>query len=292
MRRPENECCFPAQVATVLSMELDQSMKMSWLLRPCIGGALLAAVLGLTSAAEPVVTPAVPRLPTAYKHSKGLLEPSLKLSQKSPGQPTVALTFDACMGQVDHRILDTLVDQRIPATIFVTARWLKRNGPAFAVMQSHPDLFEIEDHGSNHIPAVDRPASIYGIASAGSPDAVAAEVEGGTAAIVKAGAARPMFFRGATAKYTASSIKQIEAMGYKIAGYSVNGDGGSLLGKVGTQKHFASARDGDVIIAHINQPTHAAGEGVVAGILDLKARGYRFVLLRDQPEVLGKTASR
>jgi len=251
--------------------------------------ALAAASFCLTSAAAPTVTP-----PAAHRHGHAgrLVEPTLKLSVKSPGQPAVALTFDACMGAVDHRILDTLVEKRIPATIFVTGRWLKHNAEAFAVLRAHPDLFEIEDHGANHVPAIDRPVSVYGIPGAGSPEAVAAEVEGGTAAILAAGGIRPTFFRGATAKYTPSSIQQIEAMGYRIAGYSVNGDGGSLLGKAGTQKRFASARDGDVIIAHINQPTHEAGEGVVAGIEDLQSRGYRFVLLRDQAEILGHTASR
>ena len=80
-------------------------------------------------------------------------------------------------------------------------------------------------------------------------------------------------------------------MGYKVAGYSVNGDGGSLLGRVATERNYARAKDGDVIISHINQPTHEAGEGVVAGILNLKKRGYHFVLLRDQPEVLKLSAN-
>jgi peptidoglycan/xylan/chitin deacetylase (PgdA/CDA1 family) len=251
--------------------------------------ALAVSVSGLAGAAMPT-TPVL--LPKPHAHASHLLEPTLKLGTTTPGQTTVALTFDACMGKADHRILDTLVDNHIPATIFVTGRWLKHNAEAFAIMQAHPDLFEIEDHGLNHIPAVDRPASIYGIKSAGSPEAVALEVEGGTDAIVKAGAPRPKFFRGATAKYTPSSIKQIEALGYKIAGYSVNGDGGSLLGRVATERNYARAKDGDVIISHINQPTHAAGEGVVAGILALQKRGYHFVLLRDQPEVLGQTAQR
>jgi peptidoglycan/xylan/chitin deacetylase (PgdA/CDA1 family) len=264
----------------------DRTMKFGMLGVCAVGG--LMVLPGLSeSATDPVPAPLVAR-----PHASRLIEPTLKLAEKSSKQPTVALTFDACMGKVDDRILNTLIDNRIPATIFVTARWLKRNAQAFAVMQAHPDLFEIEDHGANHVPAVDRVTSIFGIKAAGSPQAVADEVEGGAAAIVMAGAPKPVFFRGATAKYTQSSIKAIEAMGYKVAGYSVNGDGGSLLGRLGAERRFKSARDGDVIIAHINQPTHEAGEGVVAGILDLKKRGYRFVLLRDQPEVLGLTASR
>jgi len=235
--------------------------------------------------------PASGAVAPTVKRNHRLIEPSLRLSAKSSGAPEVALTFDACMGKVDHRILDMLVDEKIPATIFVTARWLKRNPEAFAVLKTHPDLFEIEDHGANHVPAVERAVSIYGIKAAGSPEAVAAEVSGGAEAIVQAGAARPLWFRGATAKYSTQSIAQIEAMGYKIAGFSINGDGGSLLGDRITERRIAAAKDGDVIISHINQPDHGAGDGVVRGVMDLKKRGYRFVLLRDQDEVM-KSAAR
>ena len=54
-----------------------------------------------------------------------------------------------------------------------------------------------------------------------------------------------------------------------------------LLGAGAAAKHIASAKDGDVIIAHINQPTHEAGEGVVRGLLALKARGVIFTRLDD-----------
>jgi peptidoglycan/xylan/chitin deacetylase (PgdA/CDA1 family) len=70
-------------------------------------------------------------------------------------------------------------------------------------------------------------------------------------------------------------------MGYRIAGYSLNGDGGSLLDAKVAARRIANARDGDVIIAHVNQPTHAAGAGVAQGVLALKKRGFSFVLLRD-----------
>ncbi|MDQ0320592.1 peptidoglycan/xylan/chitin deacetylase (PgdA/CDA1 family) [Pararhizobium capsulatum DSM 1112] len=213
-----------------------------------------------------------------------LSEPALKIQPSGKGHaPRVALTFDACSGQTDMRILQTLVDNAIPATIFVTARWLRRNDAALAVMKAHPDLFEIENHGAMHVPPVDRPALIYGIAAGGSPKAVAAEVEGGAAAMRERGL-EPHWYRGATAKYTLSSIAEIRMLGFRIAGYSVNGDDGSLLGAAGAEKRFRSARDGDVIIAHINQPTHAAGQGVARGILALKAKGYSFAKLDDATE--------
>jgi peptidoglycan/xylan/chitin deacetylase (PgdA/CDA1 family) len=210
-----------------------------------------------------------------------LLEPSLRLENHKGDAPRVALTLDACSGKVDRRILDILVRERIPATIFVTARWLKHNAEAVALFKAHPDLFEIEDHGRDHIAAVDTVTTIYGVRSAGSPDGVTLEVGGGADAMRAAGLDRPHWFRGATAKYSASAIALIEAMGYRVAGYSLNGDGGSLLGAKETARRIAQAKDGDVIIAHINQPGHAAGAGVAEGVMALKRRGFDFVLLRD-----------
>lgn len=209
----------------------------------------------------------------------GLVEPSLHIERGGAGVTHVALTLDACSGQTDQRILGVLVENDIPATIFVTARWIRHNQPSLAVMKSRPDLFEIENHGENHVPAVDRPVAVYGIAAAGSPEAVRSEVEGGAHAIMQAGFPAPRWFRGATARYSPSAIAAIRAMGYEIAGYSVNGDGGSLLPARVAERKIAEARNGDVVIAHINQPTHEAGAGVVRGILALKARGVVFTRL-------------
>jgi len=244
-----------------------------------LGSALLLAAASSTFAAE--VPPAVPAHPPAATGPK-LVEPHLHIARSNiAGHARVALTFDACMGEADERILSTLVNERIPATIFVTARWLKRNPKAVAVFLRNPDLFELENHGEKHIPAIDKPVLVYGIPSAGSPDAVRQEVEGGAAAMLASGIPAPHWFRGSTAKYDLSAIGQIRAMGYRIAGYSVNGDGGSLLGAAVTEKRISSAGDGDVVISHINQPTHAAGEGVARALVDLKAKGTEFVRLQD-----------
>ena len=215
-----------------------------------------------------------------------LLEPSLHLKPSAvAGETRIALTLDACGDRTDNRILSALVDNNIPATIFVTGLWLKRNKVAFAIMRAHPELFEIEDHGARHIPAVDTPVRIYGIRAAGSPEAVDAEVRGGATAIEKAGGDAPRWFRGATAKYSATSMKEIEGLGFRVAGYSINADGGSLLPAATTEKRVAAAKDGDVIIAHINQPSHSAGAGLVKGLLELKARGVSFVRLQDADEI-------
>jgi peptidoglycan/xylan/chitin deacetylase (PgdA/CDA1 family) len=241
------------------------------------------------TAADISGTPAAPVADTgsslSHKRSsqpQKLVEPHLHVSRSGNARaPRIALTFDACMGKADERILTTLVRERVPATVFVTARWLRSNPQAVAVFLQNPDLFELENHGENHVPAVDLPVAIYGIAAAGSPEAVGREVARGAEAMLAAGLPAPRWFRGATARYDLSAIHEIRNMGYRIAGYSLNGDDGSLLGAQATEKRIASAKDGDVVISHINQPTHAAGEGIARAILALKARGIAFVKLAD-----------
>ncbi|AYC99557.1 polysaccharide deacetylase family protein [Neorhizobium sp. NCHU2750] len=256
------------------------------MMRPFLKAGLLLIAGGMAALPAHATDAAkawVPVEPTHREQKVKLVEPHLHLAKAEIGRakPRVALTFDACMGAVDERILQTLVKERVPATIFVTARWLRKNQPSVALFLANPDLFEIENHGENHIPAIDVAVPVYGIPSAGSPEAVAREVGKGAEAMIAAGLPAPRWFRGATAKYDASSIDEIRKMGYRIAGYSLNGDEGSLLGTAAADKRIAAARDGDVVISHINQPTHAAGEGVASAILKLKARGVEFVRLSD-----------
>jgi peptidoglycan/xylan/chitin deacetylase (PgdA/CDA1 family) len=208
-----------------------------------------------------------------------LLEPHMNIALGRSDGPHVALTFDACTGKVDDRILGALIENNIPATIFVTKRWLKRNPEAIARLRARPDLLEIENHGAKHLPAIDETVLAYGLAAAGTPQAVTNEVADGAAAVAAIFGKEPHWFRGATALYTASSEKLITDMHFKIAGFSISGDGGAGFSAQKTAKTIGAAHDGDVIIAHINQPKKPAGAGVVEGILKLKADGFVFVTL-------------
>ncbi|GEO84299.1 MULTISPECIES: polysaccharide deacetylase family protein [Alphaproteobacteria] len=230
------------------------------------------------------VPPATTAPPLAPFKPGSLKEPRLHVEKGGQSAPRVALTLDACSGQTDRRILDVLMAEEIPATIFVTGRWIRRNAEALALMAGRPDLFEIENHGLNHVPAIDRPGSVYGIETAGSTQAVVREVEEGAKWITGAGLAPPRWFRGATALYTASSMATIEALGYRIAGYSLNADDGASVAARTALRRIAAAHDGDVIIAHVNQPSRPAGAGVAEGLAVLKKRGAVFVKLGDLSE--------
>jgi len=203
----------------------------------------------------------------------GDVEPRLTLPK---GDAAIALTFDACSGAVDHRILDELIADRVPATIFVTHRWLKRNAETVAVLKANADLFEIENHGDQHIPAITDRATLFGLATAGTLEAVAAEVTGGAEAVFAAFGTSPHWYRDAGARYSRDAIELVGTMGYQIAGYSLNADVGASLPAAAVKKRIASAKPGDVIISHINHPERPSGEGVAEGIRLLVQKGVRF----------------
>jgi peptidoglycan/xylan/chitin deacetylase (PgdA/CDA1 family) len=231
-------------------------------------------------AALPLPLPAL-----AKARSDGLIQPELRITPGGPDRPRVALTLDACMGEADHRILDALIANDAPATLFVTGRWLARNAETLKLLQSHPDLFELENHGAMHIPAVTGSERLYGIMPAGTLDAVAAEVDGGAAAMAASGIGKPTWYRDATALYSADALRHIRGMGYRIAGFSLNADYGASLPAGEVHERMLSARDGDVIIGHVNQPKRSSGAGIASGIAALKAKGFSFVRLQDAPEL-------
>ena len=192
----------------------------------------------------------------------------------------VALTLDACGGGFDADLANFLIEHRIQATIFATRRWIRRNPDALAALKAHTDLFDIENHGANHIPAiigVDR--SVYGLAGVADLKQLRREVSGGANAVKAATGTAPRWYRGATGEYDPEAIKAIEAMGYKLAGFSVNADSGATLAKKQIVGRLKKVRSGDIIIAHLNKPASDTGKGLAEGLPLLLDRGFRFVKL-------------
>ncbi len=203
-----------------------------------------------------------------------------QLAVQAVSEKKIALTLDACGGKYDGDLIEFLIKNRIPATIFATKKWLDRNPQGLAVIKAHLDLFDVEDHGEKHIPAViGKDRTVYGIA--GEPDVVhlRREVVKGAQAVEKATGVAPHWYRGATGEYDAQAIKEIDKLGYKIAGFSVNADNGATLKKPTIEKRLKQVKAGDVIIAHMNKPESDSAEGLAVGLAYLLKAGFVFVRL-------------
>ena len=147
-------------------------------------------------------------------------------------------------------------------------------------------MFDIENHGENHIPAViGAGRKVYGIP--GEPDILhlRREVLEGARAIERATGIPPHWYRGATAEYDSQAADEIRRLGFKIAGFSVNADAGASLKRAQVLDRLRHVQGGDVIIAHMNKPAGDTAEGMSDGLIELLRRGLVFVRL-DQVDLV------
>ena len=222
---------------------------------------------------------------TAAMPDDRALEIHDRIASSAPADNRVALTLDACSGSFDEDLAMFLVRNRIPATIFATKKWLDRNPSGVALLKAHLDLFDIEDHGESHVPAViGRGRRIYGIPD--EPDILhlRREVVEGALAIEQATGVPPHWYRGATGIYDQQAADEIRRLGYKIAGFSVNADAGATLPMSVVIERLKNVKGGDIILAHMNKPASGTAEGLSVGLLALLMRGLVFVRL-DQVDV-------
>lgn len=190
----------------------------------------------------------------------------------------VALTLDACGGDVDRALIATLVRLRVPATVFVTRRWLRAQPAALQELLAHPALFEIQNHGDAHVPAIvgDR---VYGMPGAVDAAAIEREVAAGARAVAAATGRTTTWYRGAGAVYDAQGEQAVARQGHRIAGFSVNADDGGTLGAAAVARRLRQVEPGDIVIAHLNRPGSGTAQGLATALPELLARGLRFVTL-------------
>lgn len=204
----------------------------------------------------------------------------------------IALTFDACGGsarssQYDEGLIEFLHANRIPATLFINARWIDANPDIFMKLASNP-LFEIANHGTAHRPLSIEGKSVYGILGTASADEVIAEIQSNNQKIEKLTGKRPTFFRAGTAYYDEQAVAIARNLGMEIGGFSVLGDAGATFSAPKVTQQLTSARSGDIVIFHMNHPEGGTREGIIQGVETLRKEGYTFVRLSDVKKSLIK----
>jgi len=205
-------------------------------------------------------------------------------------QKVIALTFDACGGsakssQYDAGLIEFLIDNHIPATLFINARWIDTNPEIFMKLSSNP-LFEIANHGTAHKPLSVEGKSIYNIHGTVSAEEVIAEIEGNNNKIFALTGKRPLFFRSGTAYYDEKAVAIARDHGMEIGGFSILGDAGATFSASKVAQQLLSARSGDIVLLHMNHPEGGTREGIIEGINTLQKEGFTFVRLSEVKENL------
>lgn len=194
----------------------------------------------------------------------------------------LALTLDAC-GSANGRggdlvLLDFLVKEKIPATLFINGRWIDANPELFLRLAKHP-LFEIGNHGLWHKPASINGRSVYGISGTANVAELIAEIELNAQKIEELTGQRPRYYRSGTAYYDEYAVQISRRLGHEVIGFSLLGDKGATYSAEEVEHALLGAQAGDILIAHMNHPEAGTGTGIIAAVPQLQSRGFTFVNL-------------
>lgn len=200
------------------------------------------------------------------------------------GDKVVALTLDACGSArgkgIDTVLIGFLEKERIPATLFINARWIDANPVLFAKLAANP-LFEIANHGLQHRPASVSGRGVYGIDGTRDVKGVVDEIEQNARKITGLTGTRPRYFRSGAAYYDEVAVEVAARLGQEVVGFSILGDAGATYRKEQVATALLKATPGDIVIMHMNHPEGETAAGVIAAIPELKRRGFGFARLSD-----------
>jgi peptidoglycan/xylan/chitin deacetylase (PgdA/CDA1 family) len=187
----------------------------------------------------------------------------------------IALTFDGCeaKGQpawLDEKIAGFLEAEHIPATLFVTGLFAKRNAGRLAAL-ARTGLVEIENHSWDH------PRHLEHL----DEGAISAQLNDTDDAIRAVTGTKPRFFRFPGGHYDAAALATVEASGLRVVHWSwESGDPArDLTPERLTSWVLSKTRAGDVLIFHINGRASATAAALPAMVTELRRRGFSFARL-------------
>jgi len=199
-------------------------------------------------------------------------------------QKVLALTFDACGSPkgsgYDAKLIDFLISEAIPATLFISGKWIDANPDIFQALARNP-LFEIENHGLNHRTCSAIGQSVYGIRGTKSVGEIYDEVELNALKIQNLTGRKPKYYRPAAACCDEICVQIANALGYEVVNFSVRGDAGATYSKTQVKEALWNAPSSSILLMHMNHPEGETAEGVIEAIPEMKKRGFRFVKLSE-----------
>jgi len=198
----------------------------------------------------------------------------------------IAFTFDACGGKngngYDKELIDFLHSGKIPATLFISGKWIDANYSAF-INLSRDTLFEIENHGLNHKPLSMIGESVYGIHGTSDAGEAFDEVEANALKIKAITKSNPRFYRSATTYIDEACVKMAGELGIKVVSFSVlSGDAVAFTpDTVIEDTVLRKIKPGAIVIMHLNHPEWNTYEAMKRIVPKLRQQGYIFVRLKD-----------
>lgn len=187
------------------------------------------------------------------------------------GSNTIALTFDACPTgkpeEYDEQVIDILLKEKVPATLFLSGRWVEKNGERAKFLASRPQ-FEIGNHSYYHPHMTEK------------DDArVKRELVRTQAVIRKMTGKRPKHFRPPYGEVDERVAALAAGAGLATIQYDVaSGDPDpGLSSKKIIRSVLAEAKGGSIIVLHMNRNGVHTAEVLPEIIAGLRRKGFTFV---------------
>ena len=228
-----------------------------------------------TLLAPPLAQPAVVGQPVPLGAARGPAAPLRPISHIVTREPAVAITFDACAtarqdNGFDRGVFDILKRERVPATIFVSGRWVESHPDEMTELAREP-LIEFGDHSYDH-PRMSRL----------SVDRIVAELDR-TEAVLGQYGKRAVAFRPPFGDWNQRLIGVVHDRRLPTVTWDVvSGDPSTKTTSAAMIREvLRRARAGSIIIFHINGRGWKTAEALPAILAGLRERGFRFVTLSE-----------
>ena len=224
-----------------------------------INGVLIALVLTFSS------------LPQAFAETPT----SLIIEHGQRNTKKIALTFDACptgkADEYDEQVIDILLKQQVPATLFMSGRWVEKNVEKAKFLAAHPQ-FEIANHTYYHPHLLEK-----------SDDRIIREFKNSQAEIKKVTGKKPRYFRppfGEVDEHVAELAKKagLVTVQYDIASGDPDPD---LSPKRIVRVLLRDAQGGSIIVFHMNRNGVHTAKFLPEIIEGLRKKGFTLVTVGD-----------
>jgi peptidoglycan/xylan/chitin deacetylase (PgdA/CDA1 family) len=207
--------------------------------------------------------------------TEGLAVPRVPVGHVDTHEPLVAFTFDACAtldqpNAFDRTVFDILKREQIPATVFVTGRWIEFHGDIARELAADPSI-ELGNHSYSHPILTLVPA-----------DRLADEVARTEDLIAQLGR-HSVAFRPPAGVWDARVLKVAADRNLPTVLWDVvSGDaGGHLKAALMIDGVTRAVRPGSIVIFHINGRGPYTKDALPDIIRNLRARGFKFVHLSE-----------
>jgi peptidoglycan/xylan/chitin deacetylase (PgdA/CDA1 family) len=222
----------------------------------------LLALLGTWPATPGVVPPAAPQKPGPIRRIETV-------------QPAVALTFDACATRshgsgFDRAVYKVLKQEGVPATIFVSGRWVEVHEAEMQELAADP-LVAFGDHSFDH-PHMKL-----------LPEARMASQIDQTEAVLARYGKKSVAFRPPFGEWNRRMIQVAKQRGLPTVTWDVvSGDPSAHTTAPRLVRNVLDrARAGSIVIFHINGRGRKTAEALPEILRTLRDRGLRFVFLSE-----------